>query len=162
MPYKTTNLVRLLLLPYYIARFYCHPAKSRMMIAILPAVCIRLTTTPRPAGATLKTGTALKAQVARENSTAKGHAYDAIKAGESYVLLETDGPGIINRMWVTINDRSPEMLPAHCESWICTGMAKTNRPFQFCLSEIFGVGLGKTTVFQNALFASPEGRSLFP
>ena len=96
----------------------------------------------------------------KENSTAKGHAYDAIKAGESYVLLETDGPGIINRMWVTINDRSPEMLRSLRLDMYWDGENKPAVSVPF--GDFFGVGLGKTTVFQNALFASPEGRSLFP
>src|SRR5882672_4443969 len=52
----------------------------------------------------------IKGAGGKENNGAKGHAYDAIKAGESYTLLETDGPGIINRIWITINDRSPLML----------------------------------------------------
>src|SRR5690349_10208531 len=46
----------------------------------------------------------------KENNSAKVYAYDAIKAGESYTLLETEGSGIINRIWITINDRSPLML----------------------------------------------------
>src|SRR5215470_5389289 len=46
----------------------------------------------------------------KENSSAKGHPYDAIKPGEAYTLLETGGPGMIDRMWITIVDRSPEML----------------------------------------------------
>ncbi|HSH19679.1 MAG TPA: hypothetical protein VLA03_04465, partial [Draconibacterium sp.] len=45
-----------------------------------------------------------------ENKGAKGHPYDILKAGESKVLLDFAGMGIITRMWFTIQDRSPEML----------------------------------------------------
>src|SRR5688572_12863583 len=45
-----------------------------------------------------------------ENNGAKGHPSDGIEPGETEVLLNVKGQGIINRMWVTIIDRSPEML----------------------------------------------------
>jgi len=45
-----------------------------------------------------------------ENNGAKGHACDSIRAGSTKTLLSMKGPGIINRMWVTISDRSPAML----------------------------------------------------
>src|SRR5450759_1009315 len=45
-----------------------------------------------------------------ENNGAKGHACDSITAGATKTLLNIGGPGIINRIWITISDRSPEML----------------------------------------------------
>ena len=51
-----------------------------------------------------------KGQGGKENFGAKGHPCDFIKAGETKTLLDIAGPGIINRMWITISDRSPEML----------------------------------------------------
>lgn len=93
----------------------------------------------------------------KENNSAKGHAYDAIKAGETYTLLETEGPGIINRMWITINDRSPLMLRSLRLDIYWDGEAKPAVSVPF--GDFFGAGLGKTTVFENALFANPEGRS---
>ena len=45
-----------------------------------------------------------------ENKGAKGHAMDHIRAGETKVLFDVKGSGIIHRMWVAFNDRSPEML----------------------------------------------------
>jgi len=93
----------------------------------------------------------------KENNGAKGHAYDEIKAGESYTLLETDGPGIINRIWITINDRSPLMLRSLRLNMYWDGESKPAVSVPF--GDFFGVGLGKTSVFENALFANPEGRS---
>jgi len=47
----------------------------------------------------------------QENKGAKGHPFDSLLAGESKVLMDVEGPGIITRMWFTIQDRSPEILP---------------------------------------------------
>ena len=43
----------------------------------------------------------------KENNSAKGHAYDGIAAGGSFELLNINDRGIINRIWVSIDDRSP-------------------------------------------------------
>src|SRR5258705_12571495 len=48
----------------------------------------------------------------KENNSAKGHPYDSIPAGKSLSLLDIEGQGIIHRIWITINDRTPEMLRA--------------------------------------------------
>lgn len=93
----------------------------------------------------------------KENNGAKGHPYDTIPAGQSLVLLDIQGQGIINRMWITINDRSPEMLRALKIElfWDNEKKPAVSVPF----GDFFGVGLGRTTAFQNALFANGEGRS---
>ncbi|MFN8429918.1 MAG: hypothetical protein U0V04_08060 [Spirosomataceae bacterium] len=51
-----------------------------------------------------------KGQGGKTNQTAKGNAFEELKAGQSKVLLDVKGPGIIQRMWFTVRDRSPEML----------------------------------------------------
>jgi len=99
----------------------------------------------------------IKGAGGKENNGAKGHAYDAMKAGESYTLLETDGPGVINRIWITINDRSPLMLRSLRLNMYWDGESKPAVSVPF--GDFFGVGLGKTGIFENALFANPEGRS---
>lgn len=93
----------------------------------------------------------------KENNSAKGHPYDAIKPGEDYTLLETNGPGIIERMWITIVDRSPEMLRSLRLDMYWDGSSKPAVSVPF--GDFFSVSLGKTIAFQNALFANPEGRS---
>ncbi len=92
-----------------------------------------------------------------ENNGAKGHACDSIKAGSAKTLLNMKGPGIINRMWVTISDRSPVMLRSLVLRiyWDDEKKPAVSVPF----GDFFGVGLGKTAVYENALFANPEGRS---
>lgn len=92
-----------------------------------------------------------------ENAGAKGHACDSISAGAAKVLLDMPGPGIINRMWITISDRSPKMLRSLILNiyWDNEEKPAVSVPF----GDFFGVGLGRTAVFENALFANPEGRS---
>ena len=47
---------------------------------------------------------------AAENNGAKGHAFDSIKSGATLVLLDVAGQGVISRIWITVADRSPQML----------------------------------------------------
>ncbi len=49
----------------------------------------------------------LKGQGGHENKGAKGHPADFIKASESKVLFTTKDAGIIKRIWLTIDDRTP-------------------------------------------------------
>lgn len=94
---------------------------------------------------------------AKENDGAKGHAFDPIKAGETRVLLDVQGTGMISRLWITVIDRTPEMLRSlKIEMfWDNEKRPAVSAP----LGDFFGVGLGRTARFYNALFANPEGRS---
>jgi Protein of unknown function (DUF2961) len=93
----------------------------------------------------------------KENNSAKGHPYDSIAAGQSLDLLNIQQQGIISRMWITIDDRSAEMLRSLVIQmfWDNEKTPAVSVPF----GDFFGVGLGRTAVFQNALFANAEGRS---
>ena len=110
-----------------------------------------------PRWSSFENPTAEKGMAAMENNGAKGHPSDAIAPGEAKVLLNTKGQGIINRIWITIMDRSPEMLRSLKLEifWDDEQKPAVSVPF----GDFFGVGLGKTATFHNALFASPEGRS---
>ena len=92
-----------------------------------------------------------------ENNGAKGHACDSISAGATKTLLNIAGSGIINRMWVTISDRSPAMLRSLVIKMYWDNETKPAVSVPF--GDFFGIGLGKTAVYENALFANPEGRS---
>jgi hypothetical protein len=67
------------------------------------------------------------------------------------------GPGVINRIWITIIDRSPEMLRSLIINiyWDNEEKPAVSVPF----GDFFGIGLGKTAVYENILFSNPEGRS---
>jgi hypothetical protein len=92
-----------------------------------------------------------------ENRGAKGHAFDTIPAGKSLTLAAIDGPGVIDRMWITTVDRSPEMLRALRLDIYWDGAAKpaVSAP----IGDFFGAGAGALLAMETALIASPEGRS---
>src|SRR4030095_8169918 len=51
----------------------------------------------------------VKGQGGKTNKTAKGRAFEVIKPGETKTLLNVNGEGIIQRIWLTIN-QSPVKL----------------------------------------------------
>jgi hypothetical protein len=99
-----------------------------------------------------------KGKAAPTNGGRKGRPAVPIKAGEQLVLAEVQGSsGTVRRIWATINDRSPAMLRGLKIEMFWDG-AKTpavSAPF----GDFFGHGLSHMSVFQSALFASPEGKS---
>lgn len=93
----------------------------------------------------------------QENKGAKGHPYDYLKAGESKTLMDVTGSGVINRMWFTIQDRSPQMLRSLKIEMFWDGEQKpaVSAPF----GDFFGNGLGRLVKHESELFSSAEGRS---
>ena len=49
------------------------------------------------------------------NRTAKGNAFERVKAGESKTLLEANGTGMIQRMWFTAVSYTHLTLPTNRE-----------------------------------------------
>jgi len=92
-----------------------------------------------------------------ENLGSKGRPYVRLPDGQTHVLLDTQGSGIVCRMWVTINDRSPEMLRGIKIEMFWDGASTPAVSVPF--GDFFGVGLGRTTEFDSAFFSNPEGRS---
>ena len=99
----------------------------------------------------------MKGAGGKENYKAKGHPYDTIAAGQTYALLNIQSSGIINRIWITINDRSPEMLRSLKIEMFWNNETKPAVSVPF--GDFFGLGLGKTVTYENALFTTGEGRS---
>lgn len=92
-----------------------------------------------------------------ENKGAKGHAWDRIQPGEAYVLADIKGAGTIDRMWITIDDRSPEtMRGLKIEAW-WDGASRPAVSVPF--GDFFLHGAGEMVPMETALFSSPEGRS---
>ena len=92
-----------------------------------------------------------------ENKGHKGHATDRLEAGETKTLLDVKGSGTITRMWFTIGNRSPKMLRSLRLEMFWDGAEK---PAVSCpFGDFFGVGLGRRTAFETALFSDPEGKS---
>ncbi len=101
--------------------------------------------------------TGAKGMGAIENKGAKGHASEWIEPGESKVLMDYEGAGIINRIWMTFIERSPASLRSiRIEMyWDHAAKPAVSAP----LGDFFGIGLGRRTAFQSALFSDPEGKS---
>ena len=99
----------------------------------------------------------IKGAGGKENNGAKGHAYHSLNEGEELTLLDVHGTGIINRMWFTLRERSPyEMRGIVLQFyWDQNEKPAISVPF----GDFFAVGLSQDLAFENALFASPEGRS---
>jgi hypothetical protein len=92
-----------------------------------------------------------------ENRGAKGHPAEEIAPGETKVLLNFEGAGIVNRIWITVSERSPIALRSLRLEMTWDG---ADRPAVAApLGDFFGIGLGRRTPFENALFSDPEGRS---
>jgi hypothetical protein len=102
-------------------------------------------------------GDAGRGRAGMENRGAKGHAFDQLAPGETKVLLDVGGSGTICRIWMTVADRSPEMLRSLRldMTWDGADRPAVSAP----LGDFFGVGLGRRTPFECALFSDPEGRS---
>jgi hypothetical protein len=94
---------------------------------------------------------------AKENLGAKGHAFDVIEPNGKKILLNVNGAGIINRIWLTVNERSPKDLRSMRLEiyWDDSATPAVSAP----LGDFFGVGLGRKTPFESELFSDPEGRS---
>ena len=89
----------------------------------------------------------------------KGSPTIAIPAGASAVLAEAKNrSGMVRRIWMTMPDRSPQMLRGLRIEMFWDGAASpaVSAP----VGDFFGVGLGQMAQFESALFSNPEGRSL--
>ena len=91
------------------------------------------------------------------NKGAKGSAFETILAGKQLVLADIKGTGVINRMWITLNNRTPEMLRALKVEmfWDDAETPAVQAPF----GDFFGAVMGQLIPFESAILASPEGRS---
>ena len=101
--------------------------------------------------------TGAKGAGGRENRGAKGHAFETIPVGASHVLADIRGAGTIDRIWMTIEDRSPEALRGLRLDMYWDG---ARRPaVSVPLGDFFLHGAGEMLPMETALLASPEGRS---
>lgn len=101
---------------------------------------------------------ALKGQAAQSNGGRKGRASVPLKAGESLVLAEeASGHGTIRRIWMTLNERSPEVLRGLRLQAFWDGAESP--AIDVPAGDFFGTGLGIMVPFQSAILSNPEGRS---
>ena len=102
--------------------------------------------------------TGAKGNAGKTNKGAKGRAFITLKAGESTTLLDAKGAGIVRRMWLsgTIPRSADQMQHVRIEMyWDGSKTPAVSAP----IGDFFGLGLGKSKAYKNALFSNPEGRS---
>lgn len=93
----------------------------------------------------------------KENNGAKGHATETILPGATRTLVDYKGIGIIQRMWYTISERSPNVLRSIRLKIFWDGAEKPAVDVPF--GDFFGIGLGQKRPFESAFFSDPEGKS---
>lgn len=93
----------------------------------------------------------------RENHGAKGHAFETIAVDASLEIATIHGAGTIDRIWMTIEDRSPEALRGLRFEifWDDANTPAVSAP----LGDFFLHGAGEMVPVESALLSSPEGRS---
>ncbi len=88
----------------------------------------------------------------------KGRPWVPIRAGETLVLAEENAAsGTIRRIWITIDNRTPQMLRGLRLE--CTWDHAETPAVDVPIGDFFCHANGRMTAFENALFSSPEGRS---
>ncbi len=92
-----------------------------------------------------------------ENHGAKGHAFEKFFADEVKTLCDFDGCGVIRRIWITLNERSPAILQnVRLQMyWDNADAPQVDAP----LGDFFCMGLGEMRSFENRFFSTAEGRS---
>ena len=94
-----------------------------------------------------------------ENQSAKGHAFEPIEAGASATLLDVSGTGIVQRIWLTVSDRSPGMLRSLRLEMCWEGEAKP--AVSVPLGDFFSISHGQTMPFRKGarIVATLNGRA---
>ncbi len=92
------------------------------------------------------------------NRGAKGRAFVPLAAGETLTLVDARGSGTIRRIWLTLEERTPEVLRGIrvVARWDDAAEPAISVP----LGDFFGHPLGRMVAFESAMLSSPEGRSL--
>ena len=92
-----------------------------------------------------------------ENNGAKGHAWEHFAIGEEKVLCDFEGQGVVRRIWITLSDRTPDVLQnVYIKMyWDNSEIPQVNVP----LGDFFCMGLGMMKGFENRFFSTAEGRS---
>ena len=100
-----------------------------------------------------------KGQGGKVNDGAKGRPYITMHPGKSLELLNIKDQGIIRRIWITVSHewQDPVTLRSLRIDMYWDGESKPAVSVPF--GDFFGLGLCKTTVFENVFFANPEGKS---
>lgn len=98
----------------------------------------------------------VKGSGGKTNKTAKGNAFEFMKPGETKSLLNVNGEGTIQRIWLTTNLNAVNLRSLRLQIF---WDGETKPAVDVPMGDFFCNNLGKTVPFQSALFSSGEGRS---
>ena len=96
---------------------------------------------------------------ATANGERKGRPCILVAAGETVTLAECspETSGALRRVWLTVDDRSPEMLSGlRVQAWWDGAQSPA---IDAPLGDFFGQMCGQMSAWESVYFASPEGRS---
>ncbi len=86
----------------------------------------------------------------------KGAASKVIAAGETAVLADVPGPGVVRRIWLTVPGRVDTLRGWVVRMyWDGQDWPSVEAPLQ----DFFGLPFARQAAFESALFSNPEGRS---
>jgi hypothetical protein len=92
----------------------------------------------------------------RANEGRKGAASRGIPAGETVVLADIPGPGVVRRIWLTVPGQVEILRGLVVRMyWDGQDWPSVEAPLQ----DFFGLPFGRQVPFESVLFSNPEGRS---
>jgi len=95
-------------------------------------------------------------QGGRANQGRKGAAWKAVKPGETVVLADVAGPGVVRRIWLTVPGQVETLRGWVLRMyWEDQSWPSVEAPLQ----DFFGLPFARQAAFESALFSNPEGRS---
>lgn len=125
-------------------------AITQQLYEIPPQAQSRLSSFENPNG--------LKGQGGKTNKTAKGNAFELIHPGETKTLLNVNGEGIVQRIWLTI-DQDPQKLRSLRLQMYWDGDSKP--AVDVPMGDFFCFNLAKPVIFESAFFpVAKEGLSI--
>lgn len=99
-----------------------------------------------------------KGSAGSANKGAKGAAFVNVLSGQRYSMMDFKGKGMVNRIWIsgTIPRSAEQRRMIRIEIyWDSSSKPAVSVP----IGDFFGLGLGLSVPFENAIFSNPEGRS---
>jgi len=115
----------------------------------------------RPSGVTTRwysfeNPTGARGQGGRTNDGRKGAAFRTIGPGETVVLADVTGPGVVRRIWLTVPGQVETLRGWVMRMyWDDQNWPSVEAPLQ----DFFGLPFARQVPFESALFSNPEGRS---
>ena len=106
---------------------------------------------------TLENPTGKPGAAGTANHGRKGSPSQVFPAGAEMVLMDAEGPGMVRRIWLTLYRMDPAALRGLVIEMYWEG--EREPAVRAPLGDFFCHAPGKMAAFENACFASPEGRS---